>query len=893
MVQSEVAGGRTAAPVWGGIVPRPALFQSLSGAARVTYVSAPAGSGKTLLLRSWLGASGHAGSAAWVSVQPGEHDPQRFWLSMLNALRDTAAGSRLVRGVSAAPHLDVWALLERLLEDLGSLELPLWLVIDDVHELRSEEALRQLELLLMRAPAELRFVLLTRHDLRLGLHRLRLEGGLTELRVAELRFTRDESRALLAASGVELPDSALAMLQDRTEGWAAGLRLAALSLAGHPDPERFAAEFSGSERTVAEYLLTEVLERQPQEVRRLLLRTSILDRVNGPLADVLAGGSGGQRILQKLEEANAFVVSLDTGRSWFRYHRLFADLLALELRHTAPDELPALHSSAADWFAEHAYPLEAIRHAQVAENWSLAARLLSDHWLGLYLGGQLTAAREMLNGFPTGLVRADPELVALMATDAISRRSPEVAERHIADASRASESVPVERRGRFQLMLAVLRLVLARQRVDVPAVAEEARLLDSVSGPEAGSLALGDDLRALALISLGMAELWALQVEHAGRHLERGIALAREIERPFLELTGRVHRALFAVYRSNTLAAQRSREAIELAERHGWGEEPVVGLAYSMLGGTMVAQGRLEEAERWLQRAELTLRAEVEPSVTASLHLFRGILELTSSRYEEALGYFRAAEQLTARQMTAGASFRTVVRCHVLQTLVKMGDTVRAEAVLGGMDEQAREGEFMAVVAAVALAVLRLAQDDPQAATQALTPVLGEAGPLGIPDVWMVEAFLLEAIARDALGAADSAEHALERALDLAEPDGLLLPFLRHSVARLLELHCRHRTTHASLIAQILSVASGTKPASALGQPHLLHEPLTESELRVLRYLPTNLSRPEIAAELFLSVHTVKTHIQHLYAKVGAHSRAEAVERARFLGLLAPSRRLR
>src|SRR6202011_2228425 len=207
------------------------------------------------------------------------------------------------------------------------------------HELRSAEMLRQLELLLMRAPPELRCVLATRHDVRLGLHRLRLEGEVTEIRAANLRFTLDEARALFGGAGVELPESALTLLHARTEGWAAGLRLAALSLAGHPDPERFAAEFSGSERTVAEYLLAEVLERQSEEVRRLLLRTSILVQVNGELAGRLTGDEDGERVLQELEEANAFVVALDVARSWFRYHRMFADLLQLELRRTAPTEV--------------------------------------------------------------------------------------------------------------------------------------------------------------------------------------------------------------------------------------------------------------------------------------------------------------------------------------------------------------------------------------------------------------------------------------------------------------------------------------------------------------------------------------------------------------------------
>ena len=328
--------GRAARPVWAESCLVPGC-SSWASVARVAVLSAPPGSGKTVLLRSWIAEPGRAGRVAWVAVGRGEQDPQRFWLSVLGALRGTSAGSGLVRELTAAPDLDGWAVVERLLKDLTPLADRLWLVIDDMHELRSAEALAQLfELLVMRAPPELRFVLATRHDLRLGLHRLRLEGELSEIRTADLRFTQAEARELLTAAGVALPEPALAMLHERAEGWAAGLRLAALSLAAHEDPERFAAEFSGSERTVADYLLAEVLERQPDEVRRLLLRTSVLERVSGPLADALTGGSGGERMLAELEQANAFVVSLDAGRSWFRYHHLFADLLQLALRRTTP-----------------------------------------------------------------------------------------------------------------------------------------------------------------------------------------------------------------------------------------------------------------------------------------------------------------------------------------------------------------------------------------------------------------------------------------------------------------------------------------------------------------------------------------------------------------------------
>ncbi|MGH3289923.1 MAG: hypothetical protein ACRDPD_35465, partial [Streptosporangiaceae bacterium] len=356
-------------------------------------------------------------------------------------LRRTSAGAGLVQGVSAAPDLDAWALVERLLADLAPLDDRLWLVIDDVHELGSE-ASRQLELLVMRAPPELRFVLAARHDVRLGLHRLRLEGELAEIRAHDLKFTLEDAGLLLTAAGVQLPGLALAALHGRTEGWAAGLRLAALALAGHPDPERLAAEFSGTERTVAEYLLAEVLDRQPEQVGRLLLlRTSILERVNGDLARLLTGDDGGERVLQDLEQAGAFVVSLDAERSWFRYHQMFADLLLLELRRTAPGEVTGLHRSAASWFAGNGYPADAIRHAQAARDWSVAAGLLADCWPSLHLDGQAAMVHEFLARFPA----ADAELAVVAAADELAQGSLEAAEHYLAVGERGWASVPEAR----------------------------------------------------------------------------------------------------------------------------------------------------------------------------------------------------------------------------------------------------------------------------------------------------------------------------------------------------------------------------------------------------------------------------------------------------------------
>ena len=893
VADSGAAVERADSGVRAWLVPRPGLFELLGAAERVVHVSAPAGSGKTFLLRSWIAAAGLSERTAWVSVGRGEHDPQVFWLSVLDSLRQTGAGSERVRELTAAPHLDGANVVGRLLEDLGSLREPLWLVIDDLHELQAEEAVRQVEVLLGSAPAALRFVLVTRRDLRLGLHRLRVEGELTEIRGEDLRFTLEESRALLEAAGVRLSDGALESVVVRTEGWAAGLRLVALSLARHPDPERYAVSFSGRERAVADYLLAEVLERQSAEVRQLLLRTSLLERVSGPLADRLTGGSGSERILMELEDAGAFVVAVDPERTWFRYHHLFGDLLALELRRTAQQEVPGLHTIAAEWLAEHGYPVEAIRHAQAAENWGLAARLLADNWIGLHLDGRLATRRALLSGFPADVVAADPELAVLAASDKRAAGSLRESEWYLKRATGMAASVPEDRRGRFTIVLGIQRLALARARNDLGAVAEEAQRL--LASTEATEFALGEEVRTRVLTDLGIAEMWAGRLEDAERHLEQGLEEARRISRPMLELHALAHRALLSVFRSPEPVEQRAMQASELARKHGWEETaPAAAAAYVALGGTTVWRGRLGEAESWLDLAERVLGHDTQPTA-AILYATRGLLAFARGRHAEAAAAYRDAERME-RLLVMPHIFTARVQALKLRMLVRVGETEQVERALVEMDEEIRETSQMRAV----LAALRLARDDPEAAVDALAPLLDDSTPVMasvVPEArgprqsraWEIEALVLEAIARDALGDPGAASRALERALDVAEPGGLLLPFLLYPTAELLERQARLRTTHASLIAEILNLLSGRTPAARPQDAAPLQEPLSESELRVLRYLPTNLRGPEIAAELFVSLSTIRTHMRNVYAKLEVHNRADAVTRARELGLLSPS----
>src|SRR5580700_7998430 len=426
MTDMPAAAGSSRAPgkAEQALIHRRDLMSALNRAAQkpVTIISAPAGTGKTSLLRAWAEQPGHDCRIAFMTVRPGQHDMQLFWLTMLGALQAAAGtGGSGARLPPVTPGSNGSAMVDKVLSELEESDDRFVLVIDDLHELSSPEAAGQLTALLTCLPPGVRAIVATRRDLPLRLHKLRLTGDLAEIRAAQLRFTEHETRQLLAAAGIALPEHVAAMLHERTEGWAAGLRLAVLSLAGHPDPERFVAEFSGSNRMVAEYLMAEMLERQPPGVQRLLLRTSVLDRVNGELADLLAGATGSERILLDLEDANAFVVSLDPARTWFRYHHLFADLLRLELRRTLPAELPGLRRLAAGWFSEHGETVDAVRHTQAAGDWPDAARLLADHTFGLTLDGQAQTIQTLLRAFPPGAVTEGPDLPLARATSDLAQ----------------------------------------------------------------------------------------------------------------------------------------------------------------------------------------------------------------------------------------------------------------------------------------------------------------------------------------------------------------------------------------------------------------------------------------------------------------------------------------
>ena len=873
-------------PAIRGLVPRRALFERLSaaGPGDVVLVCAPAGSGKTVLLRSWLGAAGAADRVAWVSVERGERDAQRFWLSVIDAL---AGADGAVERVAAAPAFGGEAVVEQLVSQLHALPQPVVLIVDDLHELHSTTALRLLEVFLSEPPPELRVVLSTREDPDLGMHRSRLEGTLIEIRAGDLRFSPQEARELAGTSGVALSDNSLTLLHGRTEGWAAGLRLALISLARHPDPERSIAEFSGSERNVAAYLLAEVLEHQPPEVRDLLLRTSVLDRVSGPLADTLTGGTGSETRLQALEDAGAFVTSLDVARTWFRYHHLFADLLQLELRRSSPALVGSLHRAAAQWLGDHGYAVEAVRQAQAAQDWAYAAHLLADHYVDLVLDGRASTVRALLDAFPPAAREADPELALAVALARVYDGLLDEGAASIAAAERSAPTVEDATHPGFEIRLSSAKLWLASQRGDLHTAREAMRVLQShAADPAAGR----SDLLAIALMNFGVAELWATQLADARRHLEEALALARRIGRPYLEVGCLGQLALVAVFSGAQIAVglQLSEDAVTIAEEHGWATNRIVAPALAASAGALAWLGRIDEAELWLERMDRTRPAAGELDVEPVLHYACGFVRLGQGRFQEALTDFRAAE--TTRPMLAREHVLPAeLRAWIAQAQLLMGDTEAARAALAGHDGQARQEPGMRLVAAA----LALKDGLPQEAAGHVAPMIADSG--GAQQVLnlrraTVHALLLDAAARDALGDAQTAEASIEHALELAEQDGTILPFTLVPVRPLLESHPRHRTAHASLLTAILDVLDGVAPERAPAATPLREE-LSEAELRVLRYLPSNLKATEIASELYVSANTVRTHLRHIYGKLDAHNRSEAVTRAREHGLLAPGGR--
>ena len=866
-----------------GLLRRDDLFAALDRSAlrKVTVISAPPGSGKTSLLRAWSDRAIEDGRVAFVSVPRDQQDAQQFWLAVLEAIRRTDAVADS-RRQPAAPDFDGDVIVDTVVSELAKAAGVVVLVIDDLHELSSADARSQLEHLLSSLPEPAHVVLSSRRDPPIKLHQLRLAGEVAELRASDLRFSVSETRELLAASGINLSEAGAAALHERTEGWAAGLRLAVISLSGHPDPERFVDEFSGTDRAIGEYLMAEMLDRQPIETQSMLLRTSVVDRLNGELADLLADRPGCDQMLLALEDANAFVVSLDAQRTWFRYHHLLADFLRLELRRTMAEQVPDLHRKAAAWLGDHGEVVEAIRHRLAAGDWSDAAGLLADHLFSLTLDGQEGSIAALLRSFPAGASAAHPELALAHAATQLAQGRLDEASAQLQVAASHVESAPPARRRHLAIAHASLRLALARRSGQFAEVVEQVNLLDaSTADGSIDLIGMESELRAVALMNLGIVERWSGQFADSERHVTEGATLAQAIGRPYIEVACRAYQAFPSPLVSLTKARERGRQALALGERYGLSDRSVLAPAFGAVATTAVWMGEFEEGERWLRRGWDVVQAGIDPAVEVLLHMVTGMLHAGRGEHRSALEALTAAVQ--AQSLLSGVHILAPV---IAEWLARLGMPDEARATL---DEFSTEHEWIDAVD-LAQAAIRLAEGDPAAALAVLGDAQRMVPPPGFPAYGLVEAHLLTGLANLALGDRNAAAAAAEAALAAAEPDRLIFPFAMSNAGELLDVLPRHQTAHSALLADVVDLLRGA-PAPDIDRKRLSPpEELSPSELRVLRFLPTNLTRPEIARSLDVSVNTVNTHIRSIYSKLGASDRSSAVGRARELRLLATGR---
>jgi LuxR family maltose regulon positive regulatory protein len=864
-------------------VPRPRLFDLLHGGTQqlLTLVSAPAGAGKTTLLASWSSSRQPPGPVAWLSLDPADNQAGKFWAYALAALGRSGAvpGDSPLRALAPPPDPDE-RFLAPLVSGLAKLPTPVVLVLDDLHSITDATVLEGLEFLLRHAPPQLRLVLATRVDPPVPLQRLRVSGRLSQVRAADLAFTVAEVAELLAASDGRptLSDDDLALLQARTEGWAAGLRLAAMSLEGQPDPHRFVTELAGDDKSIADYLTGEVLDRQPEELRSFLLQTCIVDELNGDLADALTGGHDGESMLARLERANGFVTTVGSRRNSYRYHQLFADLLRYELRREAPGQAVQLHRRAAGWYAARGLTLPAIQQALMAKEWRCAADLMARHGPSLILRGDTVTLHELVGRLPADLVQADPELALLGAADRIVRGDSEAAAAHLPaapQAGRASERP----RDRLALLRATVRTALAWQVGDLDQVLEagaEALALQSQVATDGE----GDDARAITLFTVGAAELWAGHLDSSELHLRESLAVAVQAGLALLQFTCLNRLALLHALRGELQEASRwGTNAVAMAAEESWSSSMPAAGGHLALAWVAYYRDDPGEASRHADQAAAASGVGWQPMALA-VAILRARLQHARGDLAGSLSTVAAARRdLTG--WTAPLRLRRWLLLTEAELRGAAGQAQSASAIREGLEGSGPLSGGEAVV----LARLQLAEGDAAGAAVTLAPCLdGTAsdGFLMVP----AEAWLLDALASDALGDHDRAAMSLGRALDLAEHGGFRRSFLDAGApARSLLARYHQRVpTSWSYLDELLQ-ASAESARVTVPEPRLI-EHLTEREHTVLRYLPSLMTYEEIAADLYVSLNTVKTHAYGIFRKLGVTGRRQAVRSARELHLL-------
>jgi LuxR family transcriptional regulator, maltose regulon positive regulatory protein len=854
-------------PDW--VVQRPRITEQIAQGTRwcpLTVLTGPAGAGKTMALAVW--AAAEPGPLAWVGLDEFDNRPGVFWSYAVAALH--RSGAAVPRPAAARGRAGDEGFLLRLAAGLAAQDTPVTLVLDDLHLLTEPGVLKGLDFVLRNAGGGLRLVVASRMDPLLPLHRYRLPGRLTEIRAGDLAFSTAEAGLLLARHGITLSAELLESLTRRTEGWAAGLRLAALSMGAHPDPGQFVTELAAEDSALTGYLVAEVLNAQPPQVREVLLCTSILDQVSADAAVELAGDERAAGIVTAMAQANAFIQP--TGGGWYRYHPLFAEVLRLKLRCEYPDRVAALHQRAARWYGRTGLLTDAMRHAARAGDWPLAAGLVIDDLaIGQILEpGQGRPLAGEFAAMPPGQAWTEPQPHLITAAVALSAGRPDSCAAALDAADGILEGLPADQEAASRLSAALIRLAACLRAGDLIAAAAAAARAELLAGQvPAGKLARHPGIRGQVLSGRGAVELWSGHLDQAARVLQAGVAAQAASGGQDEPAACVGHLALAEALRG------RLRRAAELAGRAAR-QDPdsaaLVALAWVHLERYELRETRLclKQADAALATSPDTLTATVAWLVAAGGALAEGRAEAAAQIITRARSGWPVPTWLD-QQLSLAES----------RACAASGDTPAALAAAR------RAGGDDSPEAAVVRAQAWAAAGDGPSAQRALAPAL--AAGRAAPDRVRLHACLVDARLSYASGDPARGRRSLAAALRLAEPEQLRLPFAleRSWLGPALRGEPDLAGTHRGLLAP--AVPHDQLPAPATAPEHapvLVPEPLSEREREVLRHVSGMLSTAEIASQMYISVNTVKTHLRNIYRKLATARRGEAVRLARQLELI-------
>jgi LuxR family maltose regulon positive regulatory protein len=880
-------------------VARPRLVGRVGTGARLTLVSAPAGFGKTTLVTEWLAEAGRP-AVAWVSLDERDNDPGTFWTYVVTALQGaTDAVGADALGLLEAPQPPIEAVLVSLVNDLDGLPGEVVLVLDDYHLVESPEIHDGMAFLIEHLPARVQLVLATRVDPPLPLARLRARGELVEVRSSDLRFTRAEAADFLSGPmGLALTSDDVATLAERTEGWAAALQLAGLSLQDREDPGAVVARFAGDDRFVVDYLAEEVLARQPADVRDFLLETSVLERFTGPLCDAVTGQAGGAARLVALERSNLFLVPLDDQRQWYRYHHLFADVLRAQLLGLQPQMVPELHRRASTWFQGQGDPAAAIRHALAGHDYDRAADLIERTMPLMQRERREAELARWVREMPDEMVRVRPVL-GLAFVGALAQVSDfATVDTRLSDIERLlrPDGGPWPERPPPGLVLAdedsyrsipgsveMYRAALALSRGELDATAAHAKAALSLAPPD------GDLIRAAAGALGGLAS-WATG-DLAGAHAAYTESVAGLASVGFVadvlgcsitlgdirSTQGRLGDALRTYQQALDLAATEPGAPLRgTADMH-------VAIAAVLLerDDLAAAAEHLAISQRLGEHKGLPQNPYRERLVLARLREAEGDLDAALDLLDEADRVYNGDYSPNVRPVPAVAA-----RLRLRRNELGAATAWARERQLSAQDELTYLREYEHVT----LARLLLARSEDLDDAVGLLDRLLAAAEEGQRGGTAIEVLLLQALARQARGDTAAALDALARAVTRAEPEGYVRLFADEGppVAALLRLLARDDRAPRGYVRRLLA-AGTTRPDSAPSVQPLV-DSLSERELDVLRLLASDLDGPDIARELVVSLNTLRTHTKRIYTKLGVTSRRAAVQRGQALHLL-PGRR--